>query len=94
MAFCTMLEWHEPFPFDRYEELNERAGDHGSLPDGCLARVVGAVEAGAAIIEVWESEQAAARFSEKNSHLVGELQIPPPARVATFETSIFQARKT
>jgi hypothetical protein len=93
MAFCTLLEWDDAFPFDRYDELNERAGDHGSLPDGCLARIVGAVEAGAMIIEVWQSDQHAKRFSDENSHLVGELGIPPPSRVAVFETNIFQARE-
>jgi hypothetical protein len=46
MAYCTVLEWDETFPFDRYDELNDRAGDHKQLPDGCLARVVGPVQAG------------------------------------------------
>ena len=94
MAFCTVLEWDDAFPFDRYDELNARAGDHASLPDGCLARIVGAVQGGARIIEVWHSDEQAKRFSDKNSHLIGELQIPPPARVAAFQTSIFQARET
>jgi hypothetical protein len=94
VAFCTVVEWDDPFPFDRYDELNARAGDHESLPDGCLARIVGAVEEGARIVEVWQSEEHAKRFSDKNSHLIGELQIPPPARVAAFPTSIFQARET
>ena len=94
MAFCTLLEWDSDFPSARYEELNRRAGDHDLLPDGCLTRILGPVEAGARIIEVWESDQHAKRFSDKNSHLIAELQIPPPSRVAAFETSIFQARTT
>jgi hypothetical protein len=91
MAFCTLLEWEEAFPFDRYEELNERSGGHDSLPDGCLARIVGAVESGAMVIEVWESDQHAKRFSDENSHLIGEVGMPPPSRVATFETNVFRA---
>jgi hypothetical protein len=92
MAFCTLLEWEADFPFDRYHELNERAGDHSALPEGCLARVVGPVETGARIMEVWQSDEDAKRFSDKNSPLIAELQIPPPSRVAAFETSIFQTR--
>jgi hypothetical protein len=94
MAFCTVLEWDASFPFDRYQKLNTRAGDHDALPAGCLARVVGPVEQGALIVEVWQSDEHAKRFSDKNSHLIAELQIPPPSRVAAFEPSIFQARET
>ncbi len=94
MAFCTLLEWDESFPFDRYQELNAQAGDHDALPDGCLARVLGAAQDGARIIEVWQSDEHAKRFSDKNSHLIAELQIPAPSRVAAFETNIFQARQT
>jgi hypothetical protein len=67
MAYCTVLEWDKGFPFDRYDELNDRSGDHKQLPDGCLARVVGPVETGAQIIEVWESTEHAKRFSDKNT---------------------------
>ena len=94
MAYCTVLEWEKGFPFDRYEELNARAGDHEQLPDGCLARVVGRVETGAHIIEVWESNEHAKRFSDKNTPLIAELRIPPPSRVVAFEATIFQARQT
>ena len=92
MAYCTLLEWDTDFPFERYHELNQRAGDHDALPDGCLVRVVGPVESGVRIIEVWQSGEHAKRFSEQNSAAITELQIPPPTRVAAFETSIFQAR--
>jgi hypothetical protein len=43
---------------------------------------------------VWQSDQHAKRFSDKNLHLIGELEIPSPARVAAFETSIFQAHES
>ena len=69
-----------------------RAGDHDSLPEGCLARVVGADNSGARIIEVWQSDENAKRFSDKNSHLIAELQIPAPSRVAAFQTTVFEAR--
>ena len=94
MAFCTVLEWDNDFPFDRYQELNRRAGDHEELPEGCLARIVGLLEQGARIIEVWHSDEDARLFSEKNTHLIAEMEIPPPARVAAFEANIFQARGT
>jgi hypothetical protein len=52
------------------------------------------VGTGAQIIEVWESNEHARRFSEKNTPLIAELRIPPPARVSASEATIFQARQT
>ena len=94
MTFCTLVEWDEGFPLDRYRELSERAGDQDALPDGCLARVVGGAEPGACVIEIWQSEDDAKRFSAKSSPWIAELQIPPPTRIAAFEAQIFQARAT
>jgi hypothetical protein len=42
---------------------------------------------------VWESDQHAKRFSDENSHLIGEVGMPPPSRVAAFETNLFRARE-
>ena len=92
MAFCTLLEWDGEFPFDRYGEMNDRAEGHGALPEGCLSRLVGRVDAGAAIIEVWRSSDDARRFSEQHAHLLAEFKMPPPTRVAAFETSVFETR--
>jgi hypothetical protein len=92
MPFCTLLEWDSGFDLERYNELNERAGTHDDLPEGCLVRIVGLVESGARVVEVWESDEHARRFSEQNSHLISELNVPPPTGVAAFETTIFQAR--
>ena len=92
MPFCTLLEWDSGFDPERYQELNERAGTHKKLPEGCLARIVGLVQSGARVIEVWESEEHAERFSEQNTPLIREVNIPPPTGVAAFETMIFQAR--
>lgn len=92
MPFCTLLEWDNGFDLGRYDELNQRAGTHEDLPDGCLARIVGLVESGARIIEVWESDQDAQRFSEQNTPLIAELQIPPPTGVAAFPTTTFLSR--
>jgi hypothetical protein len=94
MAFCTLLEWDEEFPFDRYQEMNTRAGVHDSLPDGCLVRVVGQVDGGARVVEVWASGDDAKRFSDENSHLISEFQLPPPSRVEAFETKVFQSGET
>ena len=91
MAFCTLLEWESSFPFDRYQEMNERSGSHAGLPEGCLSRIVGRADGdGATIIEVWRSSGDAQRFSEHNAHLLAEFGMPPPTRVAAFEDSVFQ----
>jgi hypothetical protein len=92
MAFCTWLEFDSSFPFDRYQEMNDRADDHAALPDGCLTRIVGRPDGGATIIEVWRSAGDARRFSEKNTPLLAEFGMPAPTRVAAFDTAIFQTR--
>ena len=93
MAFCTLLEWESAFPFDRYQQMNDRTESHAGLPKGCLTQVVGRGDGDAAtIIEVWRSGDDAQRFSEHNAHLLTEFGMPPPTRVAAFETSIFQTR--
>lgn len=91
MPFCTLLEWDGDFDLSRYEAMNQRAGGHDLLPDGCLSRIVGQVETGARIIEVWESPDDARRFSEEHSHLITEFQLPPPDRAAAFETAVYAA---
>ena len=91
MAFCTLLEWDSAFPFSRYQEMNDRTDSHAALPEGCLSRIVGRPDGGAAIIEVWRSADDARRFSEQNAHLLAEFGMPSPTRVAAFETTIFQA---
>ena len=51
MAFCTLLEWDSGFPFDRYQQMNDRTASHQQLPEGCLSRIVGRPGgSGAAII--------------------------------------------
>ena len=93
MAFCTLLEWESAFPFDRYQQMNDRTDSHAGLPEGCLSRIVGRPDGGGAtIIEVWRSGQDAQRFSEQHAHLLAEFSMPAPTRVAAFETRIFQTR--
>ena len=92
MPFCTLLEWDADFDMARFDELAERSGGHENLPDGCLARIVGPVATGARVIEVWESEEDARRFSEQNTALIREVEIPPPTGVAAFETTLFKTR--
>ena len=91
MPFCTLLEWDSGFDQALYDHLNERAGTADDLPEGCLARIVGLVESGARVIEVWESDKHAQRFAEQNTPLIRELNIPPPTGVAAFETTVFMA---
>ena len=67
-------------------------GQPADLPEGCLSRIVGRPDGGAAIIEIWQSADDARRFSERNAHLLAEFGMPAPVRVAGFETAIFQAR--
>jgi hypothetical protein len=91
MAFCTLLEWESAFPFDRYQQMNDRTQSHAGLPEGCLTRIVGRSDRdGATIIEVWRSGHDAQGFSEQNAHLLAEFAMPAPTRVAAFETSIFE----
>lgn len=92
MAYCTQLEWDHEFPFDRYEAMTIAAGSHGELAEGCLARIVGRVENGARIFEIWESPEDAQHFGAKSAALLSEFQMPPPARAAAFELVSFQAR--
>jgi hypothetical protein len=92
MPFCTLLEWDAGFDMADIDELNERAGVQDDLPDGCLARIVGRVPTGARVIEVWESEDDARRFSERTAPLISEVNIPPPTGVAAFETTVFKSR--
>jgi hypothetical protein len=92
MPFCTLLEWDSGFDRELFDRLNERAGISDELPDGCLSRIVGLVESGARVIEVWESQDDARRFSEQNTSLIAELNIPPPTGVAAFETNVFMVR--
>jgi hypothetical protein len=92
MAFCTQLEWDKEFPFDRYDAMTIAAGSHGALPKGCLARILGRVETGARIVEVWESADDARRIGEKSAALLAEFHMPPPTRAAAFELISFQAR--
>lgn len=92
MAFCTQLEWDRGFPFDRYEAMTGKGGSQDALPEGCLARIVGRVETGARIFEVWESPGDARRFGEKSASLLAEFQMPAPSRAAAFELVSFQAR--
>lgn len=92
MAFCTQLEWDHDFPFDRYAAMTSASGSHGALPEGCLTRIVGRVETGARMFEVWETPDDARRFAEKSAALLSEFQMPPAVRAAAFEVVSFQAR--
>jgi hypothetical protein len=87
---CGRVE--KDFDISVLQELNERAEEPDTLPDGCLSRIVGTVDTGARVIEVWESPDHARKFSEEHGPAIGELKIPPPDRVAAFETSVYMAQ--
>jgi hypothetical protein len=93
VAFCTELEWDKDFPFDRYDSMTRRSGTHDVLPDGCLVRIVGKIETGARILEVWESPDHAKRFGESTAGLLTEFRMPAPTRAAAYEAVTFQTQK-
>jgi hypothetical protein len=90
MPFCTLVEWDRDFDLGRLGAMVERSGGHDTLPEGCLLRVVGAVESGARVIEIWRSADDAKRFAEAQAPLLSELPMPPPDRVAGFQTTVYQ----
>jgi hypothetical protein len=89
MAFCTIVEWDVDFDFAR---LTDSAGADEELPGGCLSRLVGRLETGACVIEVWQTGEDAKRFSEESAPKVSASEMPPPSRVVGFEAAVFQTR--
>ena len=87
VPFCTMVEWDQDFSSDVYDMLTKHA--EGGLPDGCLCRIVGTGQGGPKVIEVWQSPGDAQRWAEATSADVGDMNMPPPDRVAAFETSAY-----
>lgn len=90
MAFITQLEWDEDFPFDRYQDMAARAHSDGKLPAGCHARLVGCVDGGARVFEVWVSADDARRFGERSGPLLAEFKMPMPTRSAAYDLDIFR----
>jgi hypothetical protein len=90
MAFCTLLEWDDASDMGNYEAMVERSGGHEQLPEGCLGRIVGAVDGGARFIEVWRGPDDARAFSERYSHLLAGFKMPAPTRASAFETTIYE----
>lgn len=90
MPFCTLVEWDRDFDLGGLEAMIERSGGHETLPAGCLIRIVGAAESGARVIEVWRSADDARRFAEAQAPLLSEFPMPPPDRVAGFETKVYR----
>ena len=64
MAFCTIVEWNTDADFGRLTGLTESDGTQMELPAGCLSRIVGQLETGECVIEVWQAGEDAKRFSE------------------------------
>ncbi|MGA7987387.1 MAG: hypothetical protein WCB51_03195 [Candidatus Dormiibacterota bacterium] len=82
MAFCTIVEWDQ----DLGAALSRLQGQD-SQPQGSLVRVFGATASGTYAIEVWESGEDARRFAESSAPALAQSALPPPDRVAGFETS-------
>jgi hypothetical protein len=92
MAFCTIVEWSTDVDLGRLTALGESDGTHTELPPGCLSRLVGALETGACVIEVWQSGEDARRLREESAPQASASALPPPSRVAGCEAQLFQSR--
>ena len=91
MAFCTIVEfeWDAGFGRDQFTDMIERAGPVDDMPAGCVSRIVGADDAGARVIEVWNSGEDARAFAERSAPALASAQMPRPARVTGFETTAY-----
>lgn len=90
MAFCTIVEWETGVDFGGLGEPGKSSGIEDALPEGCLSRIVGQLNPGACVIEVWESGADAKRFSERTAPKLSGSAIPPPTRVVGFETQVYR----
>ncbi len=82
MAFCTIVEWDQ----DVSAALRKLHGEDGP-PAGSLVRVIGSTKSGTYAIEIWESGEDARRFAEASAPTLATSPLPPPTRVAGFETA-------
>jgi hypothetical protein len=82
MSFCTVVEWDE----DLGQVLRTLPGSD-TQPEGSLVRIFGSSEKGTYAIELWHSGEDARRFAEASAPALAQSSLPPPARVAGFETS-------
>ncbi len=83
MSFCTVVEWDQ----DVSDELSKLSAND-ALPDGALARIVGATDTGTIAIELWNSGDDARRFGEQSAPTLAQSSLPPPTRVVGFQTSL------
>jgi len=82
VAFCTVVEWDQ----DLGEVLRTLPGSN-TQPEGSLVRIFGSSEKGTYAIELWQSGEDARKFAESSAPALAQSLLPPPARVAGFETS-------
>jgi hypothetical protein len=82
MAFCTVVEWDQ----DLGEVLRTLPGSNAQ-PEGALVRIFGSSDKGTYAIELWNSGEDARRFAEESAPSLAQSSLPPPDRVAGFETS-------
>jgi hypothetical protein len=92
MAFCTIVEWDSTVDFSRLTAPKQNARSDDELPSGCLSRVVGQLSTGTCVIEIWQTGEDAKRFGESSAAEISASEIPPPTRVAGFETDVYKTR--
>jgi hypothetical protein len=69
-----------PFSLDVYDQIQEKLGLQGNLPEGLILHTAGAVGDGVAIFNIWESEAAFQTFRD-------ERLLPAVAEVAGEEAA-------
>src|SRR3954447_17938779 len=63
----------------QYDQVTERMGLHGVLPEGALAHLASATDAGLRVCDVWSSPEAFGRFAEAwIMPLSAEVGLPHP----------------
>jgi len=91
MPFCTLVEfeWDESFGREQFTAAVGNADPGEELPTGCLSRITSIDDAGARVIEVWNSGEDARAFAERSAPALASAQMPRPARVTGFETTAY-----
>lgn len=91
MAQAVILEF-DGVSKDQYDAVNEKLGldpsaGSGDWPDGLVSHTGGTTPGGGlAVFEVWESQDAQARFMETRlGAALGEVGVPQPKRVEWFD---------
>lgn len=84
---AVVLIQHLPGDFDpkSYDAVNDRMGVEADPPEGLISHTLGVSDAGAVIVDVWESEDHHDRFVAERLN---------PAMEAVFGSETFAAMPT